>query len=173
MKVAVLLWLFQCETDRRGRECLSTRSWLSNSNAARGSTQNTGELYIFGSDLNGLGSPARRPERLQSFKKKTKHTHRVNALAMQGENSVARLGRTAVWSWLSVTKYQLIFSHQFLSHLMIYLFPPTPKKNCKSSRLSEWMLCLSLIPLCKHGLLTQLPAVHVRPASLRRSVQCA
>lgn len=30
-----------------------------------------------------------------------------------------------------------------------------------------------MIPLYKHGLLTQLPAVHVRPASLRRFVQCA
>lgn len=38
----------------------------------------------------------------------------------------------------------------------------------KTSRVFQQMFYLSLIPLHKHGLLTQLPAIHVWPASLRR-----
>lgn len=46
---------FNVKQIRRGQRCLFTHSRLSDSNAARGSTQNTGELYIFRADLNRLG----------------------------------------------------------------------------------------------------------------------
>lgn len=136
----------------KGTACLFTHSWLSNSNATRGSTQNTAELYIVGCGLNGRGSLAQRPERLERFEK-----HGVSALH--------------VWNHFPLAKYHFAQRRFCFFTSIPFLFYDLKKR--KTSRLSEWMLCLSLIPLCKHGLLTQLTAVHVRPASLRRSVQCA
>lgn len=75
MKARCCCDCFNVKQIGRGPACLFTHSYLSSSNAARGSTQNTGELYIFGADLNGRRCRAARrlsgvPERPERFEKR-------------------------------------------------------------------------------------------------------
>lgn len=78
MKARCCCDCFNVKQIGRAPACLFTHSYLSSSNAARGSTQNTGELYIFGADLNGRRSRAARrrsgvPRGRSALEKKTTH----------------------------------------------------------------------------------------------------
>lgn len=85
MKARCCCDCFNVKQIGRGPACLFTHSHLSSSNAARGSTQNTSELYIFGADLNGQRSRAARrrsgvPRGRSALKKKN------DASAMWNDN---------------------------------------------------------------------------------------